>query len=281
MSNAELINELFYKPDDPYHYLYDNIPLQVLNDRLEKVDIAADTAVQLVTDAIGSQPDLVSRLDQSQNADGSLISAAIDAALHNIASHSEGSINLGTSALAALNTATGLILTNPVPFVRFCAAERVKLSSMANNSTALKILLVTAAQTLDNQTIHLTDSDGITWNLSGGNILTANLGFSITTLHQHVYDEVPATTSFSGGLTTFTVASPSGYNSGSLRAFVNGIRLPKGSTPVKVPTWNSSVLSWVYRAYAEVSDTLGTFTISGGTFQSGDVVKVDYDISVD
>jgi hypothetical protein len=107
-------------------------------------------------------------------------------------------------------------------------------------------------------------------------------------LHEHTYDETPGFVSYDSvhGLTTYIVASPSGYNSGSLRVTVNGTRLPNSGHTAFVLSGlsvNSNVVSCTAltaRGYAEVDSVAGTFTISGGANHVGDVTVVDYDTAV-
>src|SRR5476649_580731 len=89
MPDIDLIPEVLHQSLDPYHWYYDNLPLQNILDRISLVNYAVDNAEDILRKSVGTQGTLANRLAQSINDDGTLKTAAIDDALHNIESHSD------------------------------------------------------------------------------------------------------------------------------------------------------------------------------------------------
>ena len=91
MPRIELIPEVLYQPNDPYHWEIDNLPLKNIITRQNLINLALDDVLEEMRDAIGTAGSVANRLNQSIEQDGSLKATAIDATLHNIEDHTDGS----------------------------------------------------------------------------------------------------------------------------------------------------------------------------------------------
>jgi hypothetical protein len=274
-----------YQPAQPYHYEYDNVPLKTLEDRDNLINAAVDRHETIFEDCAGTQGTLANRLNQFVDPNGDLNPNAISEALHNIAFHSDGSKTVSDGGLNPLDNdlaayqALGFpSLTNPVSFVRMIAAERAKLSNMADGATNLVIdvnvvppsIIPTfiPSMTPSYTTITfgdvggsmplmtLTESDSIAWTYESPNKIRPELKVSTAFAHRHFYNLTPILVSG----TTYKVTSVSTpYIADSLRIFVNGFRL-------------------TISEYTE-SPTLGTFTLTTA-LGGGDIMRIDFDQSL-
>ena len=139
-----------YSADQPYHWEYDNLPLQALEDRDVAINNAVDQQTQILVDAAGTQGNIANRLDQSIDDDGNLKSSAIEEAMHNVAKHSDGTTNVDSEELDFYITTLGYsTMVNPVPFVRMLEAERGKLALVAEEATNLKIQVCTETNRME------------------------------------------------------------------------------------------------------------------------------------
>ena len=116
----------------------------------------------------------------------------------------------------------------------------------------------------------------MTWEVDAPNKIKANLGFPIEAAHRHFYDQ-PAIPSnqmqpYYQNYSVNSETTP--YIAGSLRVFLNGIRL---SAVHGVYAPGSLVNdAWTLLSYTE--DAVGgAFTLSTPVSQE-DVVRIDYDI---
>ena len=234
-----------YSADQPYHWEYDNLPLQALEDRDVAINNAVDQQTQILVDAAGTQGNIANRLDQSIDDDGNLKSSAIEEAMHNVAKHSDGTTNVDSEELDFYITTLGYsTMVNPVPFVRMLEAERGKLALVAEEATNLKIQVCTENQGLestctaennvnlfDDGTLKLRPSDSIHWEFESPNIIRPVLSASLEFAHRHYYDITPISQSDEPTETelyykVFDVTSTNtAYTLGSLRVYLNGVRL--------------------------------------------------------
>ena len=90
MPNINKINVPTYEAIQPYHYIYDNLPIAALILRQNVLNDAVDFNTNVLENSIGSRVDLSARLDQSLDSNGDLKTSAVDITLHNIGSHSDG-----------------------------------------------------------------------------------------------------------------------------------------------------------------------------------------------
>jgi hypothetical protein len=253
-----------YSADQPYHWEYDNLPLQALEDRDIAINNAVDQQTQILVDAAGTQGNIANRLDQSINDDGNLKSSAVDETIHNVAKHSDGTITVDTEELNFYVDTLGYsTVVNPVPFVRMLEAERNKLALIAEEATNLKVEICTEDRGLesactsenkvnlfDDGTLKLRPSDSIHWEFESPNIIRPVLSASLEFAHRHYYDITPISQSEEPTETelyykVFDVTSTNtAYTPGSLRVYLNGVRLSGESEVYYPPATDQSNLNF-------------------------------------
>jgi hypothetical protein len=249
----------YYEINSSYNHLVDNAPLSAIVTRISLVNDQVDNNTQILNSAIGTVGTLANRLSASLNDDGSLKTVAINNALHSIAEHIDGG-----------------------GMVRMVDAERSKLSFIADNATsfALNVQTPSTIRMFLNETAVLQPSDSITWRTSGQNIY-ADTNFPAT-VHEHHYGLIPAhvnliTPDYTNYYVT-SVATP--YMEGSLRIFINGVRLNAYSTvmiPFGAPTVSYVALSYTEDTATSGVVTSGKFTLSQAISSAANIV-VDFDV---
>lgn len=242
MPNISLVPVPHFSPLSPYHFTTDNLPIEGLETQIYLVNSQVDINQNDIEGSIGTAGTLANRLNQSLEESGDLKAAAIDEALHSIAEHAdEGG------------------------FVRMTDAERTKLSSIEDESTKLNISLESISSTLlwpeIDDTFSLYDSDTIAWRYAGGNVY-ADTTFSKSLITTKNYNVNPV--NVSGNINFKTSSINTAYVAGSLRVYVNGLRLCKNSTPI----------GGFY--FTEDDPTIGTFDLNTA-LESGDVIRIDFD----
>lgn len=270
MPRIELIPDVYYRSNDPYHWEYDNLPLININRKIEAINDAVDNAMVDLRNAAGDQGTMSNRLNQSIAEDGTLLKAAIDAVKHGISEH-----------------------TDEDGFVRMTEAERAKLQGVATGATSLTIELdLNADGSSDGSSAQFSSgilkvvaSETVVPSFDAPNILSFDLNFPTTSFHEHYYGLTPVHGNLSSpNYTDYKVTSTSTpFIDGSLRVFINGVRIFEESA---IPADKYEV----YAPGASVDDpwTLLYFTATpaSGTFElstaisSTDVIKIDFDISL-
>jgi hypothetical protein len=287
MPRIELINVPLYQPNDPYNHQVDNLPIKAILDRLDLVNSQVDVNSEILRESVGTVGSLAARLAASLNDDGSLKANAINEADHNIARHSDGSI---------------IVDGNEISYVRMLQEERNKLDlieSEANNLTFLFELDGSVPSGLSgisnistnyidevsftNGQIKLKNSDAISWRLEVDGGITANISFPPEVKHKHYYDVTPIQQNIvSPDYKNYKVIY--GYKEGSLRVFINGVRISRFNE-VYVPTsFGPSGPDWIPYSYTEDTSvngivTSGRFSLSE-SITASDEIRVDFDILV-
>ena len=259
MPRIELIPDVYYNPQDPYHYEVDNVPLRSIVRRLNLVNLAVDNVIADMREAIGTQGSLSNRLAQSIDPDGSLIPAAIDAAQHTMDDH-----------------------TDTDNYVRMSKDQSDKLTLIADEATDVKLQFTdgTSDPTLfDSGVVEFQSSDSVSFVLTMPNIIQAHLAYPTAAAHQHYYNATPvAIDQIDPDYINYQVDSiPSAYISGSLRVYINGTRI--FSDPIR-EVYAPGVIptdSWTKLHYTEDNGS-GTFVLSSAITED-DVIIIDYDIS--
>lgn len=253
----ELIPDVYYQPNDPYHWEIDNLPLKNIVRRQDLINLALDDVLEQMRDAIGTQGSVANRLNQSIAADGGLKSTAIDDALHSIESH-----------------------TDTANYVRMTKAQSDKLDLIASNATDLKLEVSedgVAYVEFDSGSLKIAPSTTVTPNLTS-NILKFDLAFPTSAAHQHHYGLTPVhVNSTTPDYINYKVnSSATPFVSGSLRVYVNGVRIFEGDE-VYVP--GALVTdAWTLMSFTP-NHSAGTFALSTAA-SSTDLVKIDFDISL-
>ena len=268
-----------YSADQPYHWEYDNLPLQALADRDEIINGQVDSVSQILTDCNGTQGTLANRLAQSINPDGSIIPAAIDEASHNIGKHTDGSVTVSSGELSDYVALGFPSLVNPVQFCRMLLDERTKLAGIAAEATNVSLSFETISNIVlfEEGPVQFAASDSIEWIVTAPNTVQASLVISTDFAHRHFYDLTPImlpTTDLVPILhKLYQVTSTSTvYIQDSLRVFINGIRISKSET-VYYPS--NPVSSWSLNSYTE-DYANGRFTLTH-PITSADIIQIDFD----
>ena len=271
-----------YTADQPYHWEYDNLPLQALSDRDAMINNQVDILSALILDSSGTQGTLSNRLAQSLDVNGNLIPAAIDEALHNIGKHTDGTVTVGGTELSGYVELGFPDLTNPVQFVRMLKSERDKLATVSTNATNLVLNVETISNIVafDAGTIELAQSTSIHWEVTAPNIITPVLAVSTDFAHRHYYDMTPVMTPTADTIPVnyklFKVTSmATPYIQGSLRVFVNGVRL---SSQFSVYYPSNPVSTWTLNTYTE-NYASGLFTLATPILET-DIIQIDFDVSL-
>src|SRR5581483_3102539 len=133
---------------------------------------------------------------------------AIDNALHSISQHFDGG-----------------------GYVRMTTDERSKLSFIAPHATdfGLSVQTISGVIIFDDGLLSVKPSDSITWRYQSGS-LYADTSFPSSVRHVHYYGITPVVQSLTPfshqTYSTTTVFTP--YKQGSLRVYINGVRLQPG-----------------------------------------------------
>lgn len=267
MPNLDPVRQ--YQPLDPYHHITDNGPIVDLEENISRVNDVVEVHNEILTSAIGTQGTLANRLSQSINADGSLKTDAVDETVHSIAAHADDG-----------------------GFVRMTDSERDKLANVTADATDLKIEVDCPSTTVlyDNGTLVLKGSDSIHWRTDNTGVY-ADVTFPLTSRHRHYYDVKPTPVNtlspdYQNYYTT-SVATP--YAAGSIRVFVNGVRVSHEDNDVLAPAdvefpRHGVTTTWVSLNYAEDAAnitagavTTGLFTLSDPIL-STDRITIDFDV---
>jgi hypothetical protein len=260
MPQISLIEPVYYSPDDPYYYLYDNLPLRNIIARQGLINLALDNVIAQMTDAVGTQNTVANRLNQSINPDGSLITASIDAAMHTMDDH-----------------------TDTDTYVRMLATQSNKLDLIAAGATNFGVNVQIDDQSpptlvnFDSGALELDWSESITFSVSSPNKLQMHMTFPVAAAHQHYYDQTPVpVNSVTPDYIHYkvnSIASP--IMTGSLRVYVNGIRL-SASALIYAPGGMVND-AWTHLQYTP-DESDGLFALSS-SLSSNDVIRIDYDTS--
>lgn len=281
MPQIELVPVELYQPNQPYNHDQDNIPIQGLIDRILLVNSQVDIDADVLRTAVGSVGSLAARLAASLNDDGSLKTAAVDAAEHNIAHHIDGSI-----------TISGV----PYSYVRMTAEERAKLSLVSDDATdfTLKVEIegttpsnISNLSTIDidevvfqGGQVVLRGSDAIKWRLDDDGALLADTTFPAAARHRHYYDVTPThQNTLSPDYQSYKVIYA--YKEGTMRVFVNGVRLSQSSEVMVPTTFGDEGPTWVPLKFTEDTATGGVVTsgkfVLSDNITSSEDIRVDYD----
>lgn len=258
MPRIELIQPIFYGPDDPIHWEVDNLPLKSILTRQTLINLGLDNVIAQMRDAIGTQNTVANRLNQSINPDGTLKTAAIDQALHTMDDH-----------------------TDTDNYVRMTLAQSDKLDLIADEATNLGLQIYTDATTFitfNQGVVKFEPSDTVTPSIEAPNIVKFNFAFPTDVAHRHFYGLNPVPSNLvNPDFVNYLVDSVSSvFITGSLRIHINGIRI-FSDAEVYVP---GSLVSdaWTLISFTENS-TQGTFELSSAITDE-DVIRVDFDIQL-
>jgi hypothetical protein len=271
-----------YDPLHPYHWEYDNVPIEVLALRDQLINGELENHAEILRNAAGNQGTIDNRLNQSLEQDGSLKASAIDETLHNISEHSDGSKTVDVSELDYYNNTLNYTnVINPVPFVRMLEAERAKLALISSEATNITFEIETISNTLaiEEGKIYIEGSESIQWDVTApvppSNAVTIKpiLTIPLEFAHRHYYDLEPITTDY----VTYKVTSVNTpYVEGSLRVYINGIKLITDAE-IYVPG-NTMTEEWTLNSFTPDHEA-GTFELNTA-ITSSDIIRIDFDVSL-
>ena len=269
MPNIDSIQPVYYDSLDPYNVHFDNLPLRNIVERQEAINRTVEAQWQYFMGASGTSGSLTNRLNQSLNDDGTLSVGAIDLAMHNIANHTDGAYDYGTSIIS---------------YVRMTTNERAKLSLIGDESNNITINVETPSVIVpfESGAITFVQSDAITWAVTSSNEISANLTFAVAALHRHYCDQTPVhTTPMDPDYQNYSVYyGATEFVDGSLSVYINGIRISSDSSAyIYVPDTSTEGGDWIF-TYFTPSPTTGAFVLNRA-IATTDVIKIDYNLSID
>lgn len=241
MPNLDSVPITKYQPLHPYHHFFDNLPIEDIETQIFVVNSQVDNNQNQIENSIGSTGSLAGRLNKSLEDSGALKATAIDDALHSIGEHLDAG-----------------------GFVRMTDAEQAKLSLVDSSATNLSIELDTISTTLVwpdvSTTFRLADSDTIEWRIDSGQVF-ADTTFAKSLITIPSYDITPIST---GGVNYKTTSVSTAYKAGTLRVYINGLRL----------TETGPTIGGFY--YAETTPASGTFALNK-VVDGSDILRIDFD----
>ena len=277
MPDIQSIPEVLYQADQPYHVHYDNLPLRNILDRIGLVNIQVDINTDILRGASGSAGSLNARLDNSLDAAGNIKTDAVDDANHSMASHMDGD-----------------------GFVRMTDSERAKLQGVLSEANKLEIEIedyepgsnnfVTIPPSGSNGVLKFRRSSTIFMEFQNPDTVRLHSVFPPDAAHRHNHNLIPAYDIPSGP--TFknyrTTAVNTPFKTGSLRVYVNGLRMTGVpvkvlnylSVPVTIPNSGGIAVfpaaAWINTNIASENPAEGTFELNRSLSPS-DVIRIDFD----
>jgi hypothetical protein len=270
MPEINKILPVLYEANQPYHHYYDNLPLKNILARIGMVNIQVDTHSDLLRGASGTVGSIGARMDTSLEQNGELKKQAIDDALHSIEQHEDTD-----------------------DFVRMRTDERNKLIGIGQGANKFQIEIEDALPTMGshitippdetpNQAgkLKLKSTNTIFFDFIAPDTLEIHSKFPPDLAHRHHYDLKPAyadSTSAPSFRYFKTTSLNTPFKEGSLRVYVNGVRISDSSTEtVHVLDLSDSSGNWV-ETYIEIQDFKeGTFSLNR-PLSVNDVIRIDFD----
>ena len=259
MPQIELLPIPLYEPLQPYHFQFDNIPLQALMTRQSLINSAVDINSDILRDTAGTQGSLAARLNQSINPDGSLKSDKIDAALHSIGAHTDG-------------------LFDGIEYVRYKLEERDKLILIADEATNMTLEFDTISNIVlfEEGPVIFQGSDSVTWSVLEPNRIKADLTFPTSAAHRHYYGIAPLPVDVDPDYINYKTGLTTPFVEGSLRVYINGVRLSdEDEIYIPGPLVTSE---WTLNRFTPGAD-FTTFALDRA-ITANDSIRIDFDISL-
>lgn len=260
MPEINSIPEVLYQANQPYHHLYDNLPLKNILARIGMVNIQVDTNTDVLRGAAGSVGSLNNRLDVSLESNGELKTSAVDECMHSIESHTDGE-----------------------NYVRMTTEERGKLGLVLDGANMLRLDVQNLDGSFDSfppelesGVLRLVRSPSIFFEFSAPDTLAIHSNLPPDVAHRHHYDVTPAYDNPSSpsfqNYKTSSLNTP--FMDGTLRVYLNGTRLTDES--INVMSHTSSSTSWVGTFIASQDPESGMFSLNRA-IHVDDVLKIDFD----
>ena len=256
-----------YEPNQPYYYTFDNTPINALIQRDDIINSQVDINTQVLEVAGGKAGDLPTRLNQSLDSYGNLLSLAVNDSMHNIGYHVDG------------------IGPDYIQYVRMTAEERAKLASVDENATNLAITVQPTTVTgysspalpavaFDNGFLNFIPSDTVTWSISDGQKISANV-VAQPDGHIHYDNVTPVSASTTPDYINYLTGISAPFETNSLMVYINGVRIFP-SNLVYVPTSDPND-TWVQNKFTPNVTKTG-FGLQNA-ITAADVIIIDFRIS--
>lgn len=278
MPDIDNIEIPLYQPNQPYHYSVDNIPFDAIKSRENLINNAVELSNTALTNAAGTAGTLDTRLDQSLQENGNLISTAVDTALHNIGAHVDGNFTVSDSELSTYQVSYPLV-ENPVPFVRMLLAERTKLAGIANGATDITIDFVTPTGNINitSGLVTFQSSTTINWYVdSGTKTVQAELSTVYSNPHKHYDNIIPVSKYLTPDYKSYNTGITTPFVPDSLKVYLNGVRIFPGAS-VYYPSFSDAPVLKL-NSFTEDSGSLGFVLLNPIT--EDDIIFVDFEVSL-
>jgi hypothetical protein len=260
MPQINLIPDVLYEPSQPYHYIYDNLPLKNILARISLVNIQTDNNSEALMGTAGSTGSLADRLNVSIDKDGSIKKSSVDSSMHNIAHHEDGE-------------------KDGVEYVRMLAEERAKLALVAREANLLTVQ-VNDQVALSDGNIEIRDSSSIVVQFESPNIIKFHSHLPPDASHRHAYGAIPENqNTLSPDNKSFRTPLSKPYMEGSLRVYINGCRIGSG---VYVPIFSAPGAgpSWMLFSVSSENAGAGTFVLNSSISNPAyNKIVIDFDMA--
>lgn len=265
MPNIDLIPVPQYAGNQPYHYFYDNLPLDALIQREQLINSQVDINSEILRQTIGTAGSLAARLNQSLENNGDLKVSAVNNTLHNIGYHTDGAYD-------------------GVDYVRMQLAERQKLSLVAAEATNFSMAVQGPSDItyIDSGVATLVPSTTIDWTVLPDQKLRADVTVGLTNAHQH-YDNIePVSLNLTPDYQNYLTNLPVQFVSGSLKVFINGVRIFSGVS-VYAPT-TDPLAAWQLNRFTEYNDEESVNYLKGFSLLNpitiNDIIRIDFEVAL-
>jgi hypothetical protein len=264
MPNINLIPVPQYISDQPYHYYYDNLPLDALVQRELLINSAVDINSEILRQSIGTAGTLAARLNQSLNDNGSLKTTAVDNTLHNIGYHTDG-------------------LYDGVEYVRMTLAEREKLGLVADEATNFSIGVQGPSDIIyiPEGLMLIEPSTTIEWTVLNNQKIRADVTTGLTNAHEHFDNVEPISVSATPDYKNYLTNLGAQFREGSLKVYINGVRMlsdkityyPSATDPSG--TWHTN--KFTENLNSSLANYLKGFSLLNA-ITINDIVRIDFEV---
>lgn len=250
MPNLNNLGVPRYESGHPYHYTFDNAPLEVLEQRDVLINDQVDAQGLILQDSAGNMGTLTNRLFQFVDEDGNLKTTAMDDAEHSIAAHTDGD-----------------------GFVRMTDAERAKLTTIDSNANEVTFTFegldetdTEVSVTVDSGEITFASSSDVQLRIASGPIISAEI-LNYPRAHIHFYEIVPTIDTLDDRRYNINFGDlleesdpldgtlQNKFKPESVAVYVNGIRLNQ-TTAIFHPSVNSVTLTPTDDDYSIPAETV-------------------------
>lgn len=252
-----------YEALQPYHYIYDNLPIAALVKRQEILSDSVDFNTNVLENSIGSRVNLAARLNQSLTDNGDLKTSAVDFTFHNIGFHEDGSYD-------------------GVNYVRMKLDERQKLAQIKDGANYLSLNInipaISNGVFFDDGVLQLNDSPSLKWRFEQPNNLTADLNYPLESAHIHYYGVTPKSAFLNTDYKNYTTNLSKPIMNNTLRVFINGVQI-FSDFEVFVPPANPNSNDKWHKNKFTLNNDLISFQLLNSLSQF-DIIKIDFDVSL-